>query len=211
MPAVVVQKPPAGITGVAGKEAHKGNTGPTIAHQKNDRSDGENEVRNQREFADAGDDRGKKRQAYREQRHDLGFAVVGNPRNHAGPCEQQRAIKQRAGNDTQRRDVMSGVGGEIDRRESAGKQHLREIVERLLDVAALPPCARSQQESAGEVEQRNFSARAELGDDVVIGVIGKKCETRQKHHHANAHEPERAKAHFKRGFFPQWRGARRRR
>ena len=64
---------------------------------------------------------------------------------------------------TQRRNVMRGVSREINRRESAGEQNLRVIFQRFLDVAPLPPRARAEQQSAGEVEQGNFFAGPSLG------------------------------------------------
>ena len=126
------------------------------------------------EEADARDDRRVIRQPDGKQRQQLGFFAVGNPDHKAGPCEQQQAVVAGIFDDSEVFEVMGRIGGEIDRGQSAGEEHLGVISQRFFGGLALPPGAGAEQNPARQIEQQNFTGRSEPDNEMLVSVISEK-------------------------------------
>ncbi len=90
---------------------------------------------------------------------------------------------------------MRGVGGEVNRRQSARLQDLGVILERFL--FALEPAANTEQQTACQIEQGDLAAGADSRDEILVSVVAEEHKARQQHHNSDAHQPVRAEAHFK--------------
>src|SRR4051812_16479531 len=195
MPFATMIETPEAISAITRCERGERKSRPTIANEEEDGGNSEDQIRIEREESNVRDDRAVEGQADREQRQHLGFAAVGEPNDISSPTQEQRAAENGAFNDLQSRYVISGVGGEVDGCQAAGKEHLRVILERFL--FAVEPGAQGKQGTAEQVKQSEFSGRAEMPDEILVGVSAKENDARQQHDDADANKPIGAESHFK--------------